>query len=123
MDAPALQGELRSDANAIIAMGFCYPGRADCGDNPPRPECAPRWHEKLNAHVPDIALTLLIGRYAHDHYLGARHKATLGETVQGWKEYLLLGYLPLARRFTTQPAVARGKNRGSKRKLVGNDRP
>ena len=32
---------------AIIPMGFCYPGKAISGDNPPRPECAPRWHEKL----------------------------------------------------------------------------
>jgi uracil-DNA glycosylase len=49
---------------AIIPMGFCYPGKAVSGDNPPRPECAPRWHEKLNANLPNIALTLLIGRYA-----------------------------------------------------------
>ena len=46
---------------AIIPMGFCYPGKAASGDNPPRPECAPRWHEMLNAHLPDIALTLLVG--------------------------------------------------------------
>jgi uracil-DNA glycosylase len=44
----------------------------------------------------NVALTLLIGRYALDYLLGARRKATLGETVQGWKEYLPLGYLPLA---------------------------
>ena len=42
---------------AIIPLGFCYPGKAASGDNPPRPECAPRWHEQLNAHLPDIALT------------------------------------------------------------------
>lgn len=81
---------------AIIPMGFCYPGKAASGDNPPRPECAPRWHEVLNAHLPDISLTLLIGKYAQAYYLGDRHKATLGETVLAWKEYLPLGYLPLA---------------------------
>jgi uracil-DNA glycosylase len=43
-------------------MGFCYPGKAVSGDNPPRPECTPRWHEKLDAHLPNIALTLLIGQ-------------------------------------------------------------
>ena len=26
---------------AILPMGFCYPGKAVSGDNPPRPECAP----------------------------------------------------------------------------------
>lgn len=81
---------------AILPMGFCYPGKAVSGDNPPRPECAPRWHEKLNAHLPNIALTLLIGRYAQAAYLGSRRKATLGETVRAWTEYLPLGYVPLA---------------------------
>jgi uracil-DNA glycosylase len=81
---------------AIIPMGFCYPGNAASGDNPPRPECAPRWHEKLNAYLPEITLTLLLGQYAQAYYLGDRRKATLGDTVKAWKEYLPLGYLPLA---------------------------
>lgn len=81
---------------AIVPMGFCYPGKADSGDNPPRPECAPRWHEKLNACLSDISLTLLMGQYAQAYYLGGRRKATLGDTVQAWKEYLPLGYIPLA---------------------------
>jgi len=103
---------------AIIPMGFCYPGKADSGDNPPRPECAPRWHEKLNAHLPNVALTLLIGRYAHDHYLGSRRKATLGETVKAWKEYLPQGYLPLAHPSPrNQPWLA--KNPWFEEELVG----
>ncbi|CAG0939067.1 Type-4 uracil-DNA glycosylase [Gammaproteobacteria bacterium] len=81
---------------AIVPMGFCYPGKAASGDSPPRPECAPRWHGRLDAHLPDIALTLLIGQYAQAYYLGPRRKATLGRTVRAWKEYLPLGYLPLA---------------------------
>ena len=33
---------------AILPMGFCYPGAGENGaDKPPRPECAPRWHERL----------------------------------------------------------------------------
>jgi len=32
---------------AIIAMGFCYPGKGKTGDLPPRKECAPLWHSKL----------------------------------------------------------------------------
>lgn len=80
---------------AIVPMGFCYPGKAASGDNPPRPECAPRWHEQLIARLPDIALTLLIGRYAQTCNLGDRRKATLGHTVRAWREYLPSGYLPL----------------------------
>ncbi|MDB5346546.1 MAG: hypothetical protein JWP89_4923 [Schlesneria sp.] len=76
-------------------MGFCYPGRAKSGDNPPRPECASLWHQVLDAHLPDIRLTLLIGQYAQAHYLSDRRKATLRDTVQAWKEYLPQGYLPL----------------------------
>lgn len=81
---------------AIIPMGFCYPGKADSGDNPPRPECAPRWHEKLNAYLPGVTLTLLIGQYAQAYYLGSRRKSTLCNTVKAWKEFLPLGYIPLA---------------------------
>jgi uracil-DNA glycosylase len=80
---------------AIIPMGFCYPGKACSGDNPPRPECASRWHDKLNAYFPVMPLTLLVGQYAQAHYLGGRRKATLGETVKAWKEYRPLGYIPL----------------------------
>ena len=54
---------------AIIPMGFCYPGKAASGDYPPRPECAPRWHEQLDAFLPDIALTLLIGHHAQAYYV------------------------------------------------------
>jgi uracil-DNA glycosylase len=28
---------------AIIPMGYCYPGRGNGGDMPPRPECAALW--------------------------------------------------------------------------------
>lgn len=80
---------------AIIPMAFCYPGKASSGDNPPRPECAPLWHDRLNAHLPDIGLTVLVGHYALAHYLAGRRKATLGDTVKAWREYLPLGWLPL----------------------------
>ncbi|MCM8730901.1 uracil-DNA glycosylase family protein [Hephaestia sp. GCM10023244] len=80
---------------AIVPMGFCYPGKAASGDNPPRPECAPLWHAKLLAQLPDIALSLLVGSYAQAYYLRARRKPTLTATVAAWREYLPLGYLPL----------------------------
>lgn len=80
---------------AIVPMGFCYPGKASSGDNPPRPECAPRWHEKLNSHLRHIALTLLVGQHAQVYYLRHQRKGTLSDTVQAWREFVPLGCLPL----------------------------
>jgi uracil-DNA glycosylase len=54
----------------IMPMGLCYPGKKKGGDAPPRPECAPLWHDRIRAALPDVKLTLLIGRYAHQRYLG-----------------------------------------------------
>jgi uracil-DNA glycosylase len=73
---------------AIMPMGFCYPGRdPKGGDNPPRPECAPRWHGRLLAQLPNIRLTLLVGQYAQAHYLGRRRGKTMTETVQNFRAY------------------------------------
>ena len=56
---------------AVIPMGFCYPGAAtNGGDNPPRPECAALWHDRLIKQLPNLELTLLVGHYAQRHYLG-----------------------------------------------------
>ncbi|MGH7074768.1 MAG: uracil-DNA glycosylase family protein, partial [Stellaceae bacterium] len=80
---------------AIMPMGFCYPGRLpQGGDRPPRPECAPRWHPSLRAAWPEIALTLLVGSYAINYYLGARRQRTMTETVAGWRDYVP-GFLPI----------------------------
>ena len=79
---------------AIMPMGFCYPGRGKGGDLPPRPECAPLWHERIRAQLPRIALTLLIGQYAQARYLGTA-KQTLENTVLDWRRHLAAGYLPL----------------------------
>lgn len=72
---------------AIVPMGFCYPGKGQSGDLPPRPECAPRWHQQLLAAMPRIRLTLLIGRYAQAYYLGTRAHTTLTDTVAAWRDY------------------------------------
>jgi uracil-DNA glycosylase len=79
---------------AIIPTGFCYPGTGNGGDLPPRPECAPKWHPRLRAALPDIQLTLLIGSYAQAYYLGDRAKDSLSETVAAFREYLPQ-FLPL----------------------------
>lgn len=79
---------------ALIPMGFCYPGKGNSGDLPPRPECAPLWHALLLKHLPEQRLTLLIGQYSQAYYLGERRGKTLTETVQRWQDYLP-SYLPL----------------------------
>ena len=71
---------------AIVPMGFCYPGKGKSGDLPPRPECAPLWHERLRQEMPKLKLFLLIGQYAQAFYLPNRKK-TLTETVKAYKEY------------------------------------
>ena len=73
---------------AIMPMGFCYPGRQDKGgDKPPRPECAPQWHNALREQLPAVELTLLVGTYAQKYYLGQRARRTLTETVRTWADY------------------------------------
>ena len=80
---------------AIVPMGFCYPGRdKNGGDAPPRPECAPLWHARLRAELPNIALTLLVGRYAQVHYLGRAAGKSVVETVRAWRDHMP-AYLPL----------------------------
>ena len=69
---------------AIIPMGFCYPGKGKSGDLPPRPECAPQWHERLLAEMPALRLTVLIGQYAQKYYLETGPRS-LTETVQDWQ--------------------------------------
>lgn len=79
---------------AIMPMGMCYPGTGKSGDLPPRKECATAWHLKVLAKMPDIQLTLLIGKYAQEYYLGKLVKENLTETVRNYKDYLP-NYLPL----------------------------
>jgi len=73
---------------AIVPMAFCYPGKGRSGDLPPRPECAPLWHRRLLQAMPEVRLTLLIGRYAQAGYLRENAKPTLTGTVAAYREYL-----------------------------------
>lgn len=72
----------------IMPMGMCFPGTGKSGDLPPRKECAPTWHKKVIAQMPEIQLTLLIGKYAQDYYLGNLSKENLTQTVKNHKIYL-----------------------------------
>lgn len=73
---------------AIMPMGFCYPGTGRSGDLPPRPECAAEWHARIRQQLPQIELTMLLSRYAIDHYLPAQRRKSVGDTVRGWRDHL-----------------------------------
>ncbi|MCH4552245.1 uracil-DNA glycosylase family protein [Aestuariibaculum lutulentum] len=79
---------------AIIPMGFCYPGKGKTGDLPPRPECAPKWHQPVLDSLKQVELVLLIGIYSQNYYLKNEAKKTLTETVRNYNEYFPK-YLPL----------------------------
>ncbi|MGH1427018.1 MAG: uracil-DNA glycosylase family protein [Arenicella sp.] len=71
---------------AIVPMGFCYPGTGKSGDLAPRRECAENWRQKVLDGLPNVALTLLIGKYAQDWHLSDGHK-TLTENVRSWSSF------------------------------------
>ncbi|MBX7495676.1 uracil-DNA glycosylase family protein [Qipengyuania sp. 6B39] len=79
---------------ALVPMGFCYPGKASGGDKPPRPECAPQWHERVLDLLPADRLTLLVGTYAQARYLPETRRLSLAERVRRFEEFLPR-YLPL----------------------------
>jgi uracil-DNA glycosylase len=73
---------------ALVPIGLCYPGAAaGGGDNPPRPECADLWHDRLIARLPRVELMLLVGQYAQQRHLGSGRKRTLTQTVGAFQEY------------------------------------
>ncbi|MGI9294585.1 MAG: uracil-DNA glycosylase family protein [Pseudomonadales bacterium] len=79
---------------ALLPMGFCYPGKGKSGDLPPQSICAPTWHDKLLAQMPNIELTLLVGQYAQQRYLPETAAMTLTERVKNWRSYAAIMPLP-----------------------------
>ena len=79
---------------ALVPMGFCYPGKASGGDKPPRPECAPTWHDRVLRELPDDRLTLLVGTYAQRAYLPDTKSWTMRERILRFREFLP-HFLPL----------------------------
>lgn len=79
---------------ALVPMGFCYPGRGTSGDLPPRPECAPQWHNLLLTAMKKIKLIILIGQYSQKYYLSDKAGENLTATVKSFKQYLP-HYFPL----------------------------
>lgn len=82
------------DLFAHIPMDFYYPGKGRSGDLPPRKDFALLWHDRLRSRMPDVQLTLLVGRYAQNYYLPDSRRQTLTETVHNYKAYLP-EYFPL----------------------------
>jgi uracil-DNA glycosylase len=84
---------------AMMPMGFCYPGKGEGADLPPRPECAPLWHDRVLAHLPRRRLTLLVGMHAQRRYLRGRypngiHAHSMTAAVRQFSTYLP-DYFPL----------------------------
>ena len=77
-----------SPAIAIVPMDFYYPGKGKSGDLPPRKFIAKEYHPEILGMMPDIQLTILIGKYSMDYYLKDNKKKNLTETVAAYKEYL-----------------------------------
>lgn len=73
---------------AIVPMDFYYPGKGKSGDLPPRKYIAEEYHPAILQMMPDIRLTILIGKYSMDYYLRERKKKNLTETVAAYREYL-----------------------------------
>jgi len=85
LDRSTFYGETRI---AVLPIGLCYPGAAmNGGDKPPRPECAPLWHERVLDQLPNLRLTLLVGQYSQTRYLGSSRKSSMTERVKAFSEY------------------------------------
>ena len=72
---------------ALVPMGFCFPGSRAGGDLPPRRECAPLWHDRVQAILPNDRLILLVGSYAQARYLGRDRRPSLTETVRAFDAF------------------------------------
>ena len=75
-----------TDVVAQMPSGFCYPGKGQGGDLPPRPECAPRWHDRLLSQLPHVSLTLLVGLHAQKRYLPRGFAPNMTEAVHRWQD-------------------------------------
>ncbi|MCI6172830.1 MAG: uracil-DNA glycosylase family protein [Clostridiales bacterium] len=73
---------------AVLPMDFYYPGKGKTGDLPPRPFIAREYHTALLQQMPDVRLTVLVGRYAIGFYLKGREERTLTETVRNFHSFL-----------------------------------
>ncbi|HZJ89785.1 MAG TPA: uracil-DNA glycosylase family protein [Bacilli bacterium] len=80
-----------SNKIAVLPMDFYFPGKGKTGDLPPRKGFADKWHPQLIKMMPNIKITILMGKYAVKHYL---NENSVTSAVQNYRNYLPL-YFPL----------------------------
>lgn len=83
-----------ADYFALVPMGFCYPGKGKNGDLPPRPECAPLWHNKIMTLLQNVQITILIGQFSQKYYLCNDGRESLTENIRQFRQFLPR-YFPL----------------------------
>lgn len=76
------------DIIALLPMAFCFPGSGENGDLPPPRLCAQTWRAQLLAALPEVKLTVLVGRYAIDWHLPDYKRLSIAATVKQWQELL-----------------------------------
>ncbi|MEO1045569.1 MAG: uracil-DNA glycosylase family protein [Pseudomonadota bacterium] len=69
---------------AILPMAFCFPGSGKSGDAPPPPICSETWRAPLLGGLPDIRLTIILGRYAIGYHLPDDSKAPIDQLSKRW---------------------------------------
>ena len=78
-----------SAASPSCPWASAFPATSKAGgDLPPRRECAPAWHERLFAAMPQLELILAVGSYAQRWHLGAAASGSMTDTVKGWRALL-----------------------------------
>lgn len=76
-------------AIGVAGQAFCFPGNdSHGGDYPPPPRCAALWRRRLLAELPNVELTLLVGRPAQIWALGQRAPRSMSETIAAWRDFL-----------------------------------
>lgn len=72
---------------ALIPMAFCFPGRKDDVDLPPRPECAPLWHHRVFALLPEDRLNIVAGTYSIRKFIPEMRGKPLADVVRQFKRF------------------------------------
>lgn len=80
-----------SNKIAVLPMDFYFPGKSKTGDLPPRKGFADKWHPELIKLMPNIKITILMGKYAIKHYI---NENSVTMAVKNYQRYLPL-YFPL----------------------------
>ena len=71
---------------AVTPLAFCFPGYDVRGSDLPPPRiCAETWADAVDAALPGIRLTLLVGAHAQRHHLGTR--LSLTDSVRAWRDH------------------------------------